>query len=83
MLTSPDELLPVRIVEQFQSDGHELLAGQLLNVYPPFCSLESAAGVSLRALPALQLIAFLAEFAAQLAAYEDGSRIRIAVDSQR
>ncbi|HEX7830647.1 MAG TPA: hypothetical protein VF787_13405 [Thermoanaerobaculia bacterium] len=80
LITLPDSLLPINVVEQFRSEGEELLPGYLLSVYPPFCAQESAAGVSLRAIPAHERIEFLAEFAAQIAGHVNGSRIRTVID---
>lgn len=62
---------PVRNLElepllQFSSEGGVLLPGQLLSVFPPFCTEESARGVSLRAIPAVERLDFLADFSRQL-----------------
>lgn len=51
---------------QFRAEGGSLAPGQLLSVYPPFCTKESADGVSLAAVPATDRPGFLAEFARQL-----------------
>lgn len=76
----PDDLLPTDMIRQFESGGELLHPGQLLSVYPPLCAQESAAGVSLLAVPALERIAFLSEFAAQIAGSANGARIRIVVE---
>lgn len=80
LTTSPEDLLPVDVVAQFRAGGEELMPGYLLSVYPPLCAAESAAGISLRAIPAQETIEFLADFAANIAAFGDGSRIRIVID---
>jgi hypothetical protein len=74
---NPVGFLSLRLLQQFQADGRLLQPGELLNVYPPLCTQESSEGVSLRAVPALSQIRFLADFAAQISALPDGSRIRI------
>lgn len=51
---------------QFQRDGGTLLPGQLLSVYPPFCTVEAADGVSLAAVPAEERLDFLADLSRQL-----------------
>jgi hypothetical protein len=52
--------------------------GQLLNVYPPFCTEESAEGrVSLAAVPADERLQFLAELARQLRELPAGSAFEI------
>ena len=58
---------------QFLDEGGTLEPGQLIHAYPPFCTVESGKGVSLRAVSALELIRSHAHVAAQLP--PDGSRI--------
>ncbi len=53
--------------------------GKLLHAYPPFCTKESKLGVSLKPIPALELIRFHADFARQLAAVPEGASIKIKV----
>ena len=53
--------------------------GKLLHAYPPFCTKESKLGVSLKPVPALELIRFHADFARQLAAVPEGASIKIKV----
>jgi hypothetical protein len=62
----PVETLGLHPLMQFRSDGGILTPGQLLNVYPPFCTKEAADGVSLAAVPALERLDFLAELSRQL-----------------
>lgn len=64
--TDPLEYLSLQPLLQFQREGGMLSPGKLLNVYPPFCTKEAAAGVSLRAISALERISFLADFAGQI-----------------
>jgi hypothetical protein len=64
---------------RFESEGGILEPGQLLSVYPPFCTKESANGVSLRAIPAAERHASLASFAEQIADLGDGSTIDVVV----
>jgi hypothetical protein len=66
-------------LEQYRASGHALEPGQLLHAWPPYCAQESSAGVSLRPVPALAHISWLASFAQQLRDVPDGSRIRIVV----
>jgi len=49
----------------------------LSNAYAPFCTREAAGGLSLRPVPAGEVIRFHADFAADLP--PDGGRIRIDV----
>ena len=53
--------------------------GQLLHAYPPFCTKESRAGVSLKPVPALELIRFHADFARQIGALPGGTSFKMKV----
>jgi hypothetical protein len=67
----PVETLGLQPLMQYRADGQTLAPGELLSVYPPFCTEQAADGVDLRAVPALERLNFLADFARQLQA--DGS----------
>ena len=58
---------------QLQSEGTELEPGQLIHAYPPFCTKEAANGVSLKPVPAAELILFHAELSSRLP--PDGEKI--------
>ena len=75
----PEGVLSLNLLRQFQSDGRSLEPGRLLNVYPPLCLHESGQGVSLRPIPALERIRFLADFARQIGGLPEGAIIRIQV----
>ncbi|MES3035265.1 MAG: SMI1/KNR4 family protein [Gemmatimonadota bacterium] len=75
----PSEYLTLAPLEQFRVDGGVLGLGQLLSVYPPFCSTESANGVSYRAIDALERRRWLASFAQQIRALPDGSTLAVVV----
>jgi hypothetical protein len=62
----PIGTLSLEPLAQFYSEGGRLEPGQLLSVYPPFCTAESRNGVSLKAVPALERVEFLARFAQQI-----------------
>jgi hypothetical protein len=72
------DVLGLHPLLQFQSEGGALAPGQLLNVYPPFCTEEAANGVSLAAVPATERLDFLAELARQLPG--DGQEFRVAFE---
>jgi hypothetical protein len=63
----------------FYRDGGRLEPGQLLMAYPPFCTSESEAGVSFKAVPTDQRLAFLADFSAKVSKLPEGARISIQV----
>jgi hypothetical protein len=71
----PVEYLSLHPLLQFQREGGRLEAGQLLAAFPPFCTKESADGVSLRAISADERRRFLADLAAQLRDVPDGGQI--------
>lgn len=64
----PVEFLAMQPLLRHQQDGGVLQPGQVLHVYPPFCTREAADGVSLRAVPVSEALAFLADFSRQIAA---------------
>ena len=63
---NPVKFLSMEPLLQLQREGRSLEPGQLIHAYPPFCTKEAAHGVSLKAVPAAELIGFHAELAAQL-----------------
>jgi hypothetical protein len=75
----PIEFLQLAPLQRFWAEGGRLEPGQLLNVYPPFCTTESRAGVSLRAVPAAERIGWLAEFAAQIQDLPEGTSVQIKI----
>lgn len=79
---NPIEFLSLQLFEDFKSGGGSVEPGQLLNVYPPLCTNEASNGVSVRAIPALEQIRFLADFASQVAGVDNGAKIRIRVTNR-
>ena len=63
---NPVDTLGLHPLLQFHQEDGRLEPGQLISVYPPFCTKESADGVSLRAVPADECHAFLWSLAEQL-----------------
>lgn len=78
--TKPVEYLDLQPLIRFYEEGETLEPGQLLNVYPPFCAKESAAGVEIKAVPFDERIRFLADFAAKIAGLGDGEQITINIE---
>jgi hypothetical protein len=60
------ETLGLHALLQLHQEGGRLEPGELISVYPPFCTKESADGVSLRAVPAEDRHGFLWSLAEQL-----------------
>jgi hypothetical protein len=75
----PIGFLQLAPLQQFWRKGGRLGPGQLLSVYPPFCTDESRAGVSLRAISAAERIGWLADFAAQIQDLPDGTSVQIKI----
>jgi hypothetical protein len=75
----PLEYLGLHPLIQFQNEGGELKPSQLLSAYPPFCTTQAASGVSLKAISAVERVKFLADFAAQISNFADGTNITIKV----
>lgn len=76
---NPVEFLSLQPLLQFMNEGGELKPGQLLSVYPPFITKESADGVSLRAISMFDRFGFLADFARQISGISEGTNIEIKV----
>ncbi len=72
---NPVEFLSLQPLLQFLREGGEMKPGQLLSVYPPYITKESANGVSLRAILMFDRIGFLANFARQIAGIPDGAKL--------
>lgn len=77
----PLEVLGAQPLADYASDGARLQPGELLFAYPPFCvgeaSSEASSGVSVKAIPADQVIAAHARLAQQIRDLPDGTKIRI------
>lgn len=74
-MEDPVEFLGMHPLLQINSDGTQLAPGQLIHVYPPFCTKEASNGVSLQAVSSKELYAFHSEFASKLGS--DGSNIQL------
>ena len=76
----PVEFLALHPLLKFQQDGGRLEPGQLLNVFPPFCTKQSADGVSLTAIATDERRRFLADLATQLRGLPQGSEIEFQIE---
>ena len=77
---APVDTLGLHPLLQFQQEGGTLEPGQLLNVYPPFCVKESADGMSLAAISAVERLEFLADLSRQLQHLPEGQVFQIRFD---
>ena len=73
----PVDFLGMHPLLQAQSEGKRLKPGQVLNVYPPFCTEESGTGVSLRPISSEEAIGYLESLSQSLETLEDGQKFRI------
>lgn len=72
----PIEFLQLQQLCRFQQEGGVLKPGYLLSLYPPFIA-EECVNPSLRPAPALELRSYLADFASQIKAVQNGQKMRI------
>ena len=73
----PKEALGLAPLVQLREEGGELRPEQLVNVYPPYAFSQSADGVHVRAIDALEQRSFLADLARQMADVKPGESVRI------
>jgi hypothetical protein len=73
----PVEYLSLQPLLKLHDEGGVLEPGMLIHVYPPFCTKEAANGISVRAVPAREVILFHAELASKLPG--EGGQIQIEV----
>lgn len=76
----PVGYLSLQPLLQFHQQGGTLSPGELLSVYPPFCFAESASGVSLRSVGAMDRLRFLAGLAAQIRGVAEQDKVVIRVE---
>ncbi|HMW60734.1 MAG TPA: hypothetical protein PKE49_01575 [Leptospiraceae bacterium] len=75
----PVEFLQMHPLLRLEKEGKKLEPGQLIHAFPPYCTKESAQGVSLKAVEANAQIDFELDFFRQIRDIEDGGQIRIRV----
>jgi hypothetical protein len=74
---SPVEFLRMQPLLQYQQNGGVLQPGQVLHVYPPFCTEQSKLGVSLRAVSIQEALAYLTKLSKSIASLKDGQDLEI------
>ncbi len=78
----PIQFLHLEPLVQFMRDGGRLQPGELLSVYPPFCTEEAAQGVHLEAAPIFQRLEVLSQISRQLSKLADGTKFKVEFDGQ-
>jgi hypothetical protein len=76
----PIRFLSLQPLIRFRTEGGDLQPGESLSVYPPF--IAKSDDISLRAVPTVERISFLADLAQQIKHVADGERIRIVVEKK-
>ncbi|WP_133645101.1 hypothetical protein [Zeaxanthinibacter enoshimensis] len=79
-IEDPMNFLSLQPLQQFLNQGGHLTPGESLSVYPPFCTKESANGVSIKNVPTKERIDFLANFYQQLKDLGEGQQIQIKIN---
>lgn len=79
MQANPVEFLGMQPLVRHQQESGPLEPGQVLHAYPPFSSKEAASGVSLKAVPVAEALAYLADLSRRISSMADGQIFRINV----
>jgi len=77
--TDPVEFLGLERLLQLQKEGVALAPGEVIGVYPPFCTEEAKQGVSLKPVAVGEALAFLSDFSKQISSAENGEKIGIQI----
>lgn len=77
--TDPVEFLGLEPLLQLQNQEQHLEPGQVIHVYPPFCTEQAKNGVSLKPVSITEAIVFLSAFSKQINTVGNGSKIEIRV----
>ena len=75
----PIALLSLGHLAQFEGSGETLRPGEMLMEWPPFVVSGSEKGVSLRRIPALERLEYLADIARQLRGVADGTKVEFKI----
>jgi hypothetical protein len=76
---SPVEFLAMEPLQLHQKNGGVLLPGHVLHVYPPFCTQQAEHGVSVKAVPYKEAMAFLSSFSQQMPSMSNGQAFHFKV----
>jgi hypothetical protein len=75
----PEGVLSAEPLIRHLDEAGELPPGMLLHAHPPFCTSQAAEGVTLKPVPAQELLRFHAHLARQIAPLPNGTPIQIQV----
>ena len=74
---NPVEFLGMEPLLQLQNEGGGLEPGELIHVYPPFCTKEAENGVSLKAVPSDEALLYLANLSKQISGLGEGKEFEV------
>ncbi|MCG8010055.1 MAG: hypothetical protein N0C81_20725 [Candidatus Thiodiazotropha lotti] len=74
---NPVEFLGMEPLLQLQNEGGGLEPGELIHVYPPFCTKEAENGVSLKAVPSSEALLYLANFSKKISGLGEGEQFEV------
>ncbi len=75
----PVEFLGLEPLIQMHDEGQYLEPGQVIHVYPPFCTKEAENGVALSPVDSSEALTFLSGLSRQLGSVGDGETIEVRV----
>jgi len=74
------EFLSLEPLLQLQNEQRNLEPGQVIHVYPPFCSKEAADGVSLKPVSVSEALVYLSKLAFQISGTSDGEAFEFRIE---
>jgi hypothetical protein len=75
----PVEFLGLEPLLQLQNQEQHLEPGQVIHVYPPFCTEQAKNGVSLKPVSAAEALTFLGDFSKQISSVGNGEKVEVRV----
>lgn len=75
----PVEFLGLEPLLQLQNQGQALEPGQVIHVYPPFCTEQAENGVSLKPVSIAEALTFLSRFSKQINSVGNGEEVEVRV----
>ena len=75
----PVEFLGLEPLLQLQNQEQHLEPGQVIHVYPPFCTEEAKNGVSLKPVSAAEALTFLGDFSKHISSVGNGEKVEVRV----
>ena len=77
--SDPVEFLGLEPLLQIQEQGQSIEPGQVIHVYPPFCTEEAKNGVSLKLVSNTEALTFLSDFSKQINKAGNSEKVEVRV----